>query len=67
MGVGVTGAMVVRATAWSQQFLAAWFEHPTVRQGAPDQYVFDRLWEADTLHVRRHTAVLPVRHPGGVV
>jgi hypothetical protein len=51
MGVGVTGAMVVRATAWSQQFLAAWFEHPTVRQGAPDQYVFDRL---KAMQVSRH-------------
>jgi hypothetical protein len=53
--------MVVRATAWSQQFLTAWYEHPAVQQGAPDQYVFDRLWEADTLGVRQRTAVLPVR------
>ena len=39
------------------------YAHPTVVQGAPDQYVFDRLWEANALDLQEPPAVLPVTGP----
>ena len=55
------GTMLFHNTEWSSKFLEMWYSHPTVLQGAPDQYVFDRLWEANALHLDQHVAILPVR------
>jgi len=54
-----SGSMVFRSSAWSIGFLGSWFSHPSVGQGAPDQYTFDRLWEEDKGGVREKTQVLP--------
>eukprot|EP00240_Pyramimonas_obovata_P003608 CAMPEP_0118954932 /NCGR_PEP_ID=MMETSP1169-20130426/59178_1 /TAXON_ID=36882 /ORGANISM="Pyramimonas obovata, Strain CCMP722" /LENGTH=371 /DNA_ID=CAMNT_0006902679 /DNA_START=162 /DNA_END=1274 /DNA_ORIENTATION=+ len=54
-----SGTMIVRSSEWAEAFLERWYAHPTVVQGAPDQYVFDRLWEANALDLQQHAAVLP--------
>lgn len=53
--------MLIRNSEWALRFLDLWYAHPAVEQGAPDQYVFDRLWEENAMDVQRHLALLPVR------
>ncbi|KAK3271390.1 hypothetical protein CYMTET_20255 [Cymbomonas tetramitiformis] len=54
-----SGAMIFRKSEWSLSLLRAWYSHKTVAMGAPDQYVFDQLWESNSLNVQAHTKVLP--------
>lgn len=54
-----SGAMIFRKSQWSLSLLRAWYSHKTVALGAPDQYVFDQLWESNSLNVQGHTKVLP--------
>ena len=54
-----SGTMLVRGSAWSRDFFAAWWQHPDAAIGGPDQWTFDELWRVDALGLVRKTVVLP--------
>lgn len=54
-----SGTMLLRVHPWTSAFLRAWWAHPDAGIGAPDQWTFDMLWDADAVEVRRHTRIVP--------
>ena len=54
-----SGTMLVRGSAWSRDFFAAWWQHPDAAIGGPDQWTFDELWRVDALGLVGKTVVLP--------